>query len=343
MQVFEPVGHAGAVRSLWHAAEVGRLPHALCFEGPEGIGKFRAALWFAAGLLCSEGPGEPCGACGPCKRVSSGGAGGNHPDLLVIDPIEEGEERIRIASIAERSDSGGESDRSLESFLDLRAMEGGYRPVVVREAQRMNVAAQNALLKTLEEPRPGTLLVLETHRPELLLETIRSRVARLRFTALEAEACAALLVEKGLAREVALELTRASNGSPGRALWLSEKGALLAREILWDVARGVTSPVRASRLLWELEGRFAGKTPAAKARERVRLGLDLALELCRERLAFQSGIPPEELAAGATIASLPPVSRLEEGLEKLMECRADVDRNLGPEAILDRALLVLRP
>ena len=89
MQVFEPVGHAGAVRSLWHAAEVGRLPHALCFEGPEGIGKFRAALWFAAGLLCSEGPGEPCGACGPCKRVSSGGAGGNHPDLLVIDPIEE--------------------------------------------------------------------------------------------------------------------------------------------------------------------------------------------------------------------------------------------------------------
>ena len=94
-----------------------------------------AALWFAAGLLCAQGPGRPCGVCGPCKRVSSGGNLGNHPDLLVIDPIEDGEERIRVARIAQRSD-GDADDRSLEAFLDLRALEGGYRPVIVRESHR---------------------------------------------------------------------------------------------------------------------------------------------------------------------------------------------------------------
>jgi len=304
----------------------------------------RTALWFAAGLLCREGPGAPCGRCGPCKRVASGGSLSNHPDLLVIDPIEEGEEHIRIARIAQRAEAGGApNQRSLESFLDLCALEGGHRPVIVREAHRMNLAAQNALLKTLEEPRPGTLLVLETQRPELLLPTIRSRLVRLRFEPLEAEECAAVLIGLDLTPEQAHELTRASGGSPGRALALFEREALAAREILWDVARGTLPVVRAANELWELKGHFPGKTPAAMLRERVRMSLDLALELGRERLAFQCGIPAAELIAGEMIESLPRDGRLEEGLEKLLECRADVDRNLGPEAILDRALLVLRP
>jgi len=120
---------------------------------------------------------------------------------------------------------------------------------------------------------------------------------------------------------------------PAEVFGLSDRG-LLAEGRPAGVPAAAPPPVPPKR---------SRSGPAAKARERVRLGLDLALDLCRERLAFQSGIPPEELSAGTTIASLPPVSRLEEGLEKLMECRADVDRNLGPEAILDRALLVLRP
>ncbi len=343
MQVFEPRRHAEAVAGLWHAAKVGRLPHALSFEGPEGVGKFRAALWFSAGLLCAQGPGAPCGSCGPCKRVASGGHLGNHPDLMVIDPIEDGEERIRVSRIAQRSDASGDDDRSLESFLDLRALEGGYRPVCIREAQRMNIAAQNALLKTLEEPRPGTLLILETHRPELLLPTIRSRVVRLRFEPLCVEECQAVLAEKGIEPALARELTRVAQGSPGRALRLAERNALEARDILLDVARGARATVGAAALLWELEGRFPGKTPAAKVRERVRMSLDLALDLSRERLAYQCGVAADQLAFGEAIATLPRAGELESGLDKLLECRADVDRNLGPEAILDRALLVLRP
>ena len=342
MQVSEPHRHGVAVEGLWHAARVGRLPHALSFEGPEGVGKYRAAVWFAAGLLCAEGPGRPCGSCGPCKRVCSGGHLGNHPDLLVIDPLEEGEERIRVARIAERSDGEGDG-RSLESFLELRALEGGYRPVLVRESHRMNVAAQNALLKTLEEPRPGTLLVLETHRAELLLPTIKSRVVRLRFEPLLAEECQAVLVENGVETERAGELTRLAGGSPGRALVLAERNALAACEVLFELARGERPVVGAAALLWDLEGRFPGKTPAAKARERVRMSLDLAIELARCRLAFQAGVPAEELVFGEAVAALPRAPALEEELEALVECRGDVERNLAPEAILDRALLALRP
>ena len=108
MRLVRPLGHEALAERLWGAARAGRLPHAVCVEGPAGTGKFALLAWFAAGLLCERGPGEPCLSCGPCKRVQAGGAGGGHADLLVIDPLEEGEEQIRIARIAERSGSADE-------------------------------------------------------------------------------------------------------------------------------------------------------------------------------------------------------------------------------------------
>ena len=173
-----PRGHDALVVRLFDAARAGRLPHALLFEGPEGTGKFTAMRWFASGLLCAEGPGPPCGECGPCKRVRSD----NHPDLYVVDPTASGEETLRVQRIAYRPDAPNNPDPEdcVESFLDLRAVEAELRPVLLREAHRMNTAAQNALLKTLEEPRPGVVLVLETHRSDLLLETILSRCVRVR-------------------------------------------------------------------------------------------------------------------------------------------------------------------
>ena len=87
----------------------------------------------------------------------------------------------------------------MEGFLDLRALEGRGRIVIVREAQRMNVAAQNALLKTLEEPRPGTVLVLEAHKSDRLLPTIKSRCVRIRFEPLDVADCVQVLERNGLA------------------------------------------------------------------------------------------------------------------------------------------------
>src|SRR5262245_10670918 len=96
----EVVGHERVLAGLWQAARGRRLAHALCFTGPEGVGKFLAAERLALGLVCARGIGEPCGACGPCKRGKSDA----HPDLFVVDPTIEGLETITIGHVTPRAD-----------------------------------------------------------------------------------------------------------------------------------------------------------------------------------------------------------------------------------------------
>ena len=147
-------GHGAVLEGLWRSAAAGRLPHALLFRGPEGIGKFLAMRTLAAGLLCDGGPGAPCGACGPCKRVRSD----NHADLFPVDAVAHGFDILTIHFVVHRDDPPpAYQGPAVEDFLLLRAHEGGWRVVLMREAERMNEAAQNAFLKTLEEPTPRTL------------------------------------------------------------------------------------------------------------------------------------------------------------------------------------------
>ena len=346
MRITRPRGHEHIVERLWRAARAGRLPHALLFEGPAGIGKFEAARWLAAGLLCAAGPGSPCGRCGPCKRVSSGGAQGNHPDLFLIDPVETGEEHIRLHHVAYRPDAPGNDDpeRCVAVFLDLCALEGRGRAVLVRESHRMNTSAQNALLKTLEEPRPGTVLVLETHRSELLLPTIKSRCVRIRCRPLGPEDCAALLATHGLTEDEAATLARWAEGSPGQALDLHARNACRLRAALAAVLAGERSPLEAAAELWELDGSFPGTKATTRARERARTVLDLALAIVRDRLRFAAGLAPNELAHGDLVTSVAvhdDPRALSHTLERLLACRDDVERNLAPEAVVERGLLVL--
>jgi DNA polymerase-3 subunit delta' len=321
------------------------LPHALLFEGRAGIGKFLAAKWFAMGCLCAQGPGVPCGLCGPCRRVGSGGERSNHPDLFVIDPILEGEERIRVRRIAERDHEPGESpEPSLEAFLSLRPVEGRYRLVLVRESQRMILHAQNALLKTLEEPRPGTVIVLETHRPAGLLATIKSRCIRIRFQPLAHAACEEVLRTSGLDAQEAGALARLGEGSPGRALDLARSSApaILAR--LAEVALGRSAPSAAAAELWELDGEFSGKSESAMERERCRVVLDLAQALVRDAWRASAGVTSAELAHGDTAIALAGrvhAAELHRRGLALAEARADVDHNLAAGALIERGLAVL--
>lgn len=351
MRADAPRGHAALIERLWRAAARSRLPHALSFEGPEGVGKFHAARWFAAGFFCERGPGPPCGVCGPCKRVASGGARGNHPDLLPIDPLEDEEETIRVHRIARRQEgTGGEGEDSLEAFLGLRALEGRGRVVIVRESQRMNAAAQNALLKTLEEPRPGTHLILETHRPDALLPTILSRCVRLRFARLSAEDCRAVLAEHGITGERAERLARWAEGSPGRALGFAARGVEAMREHVADFLFGRLGPQRTAALLEEVEGDFHGARPTAKARDRARTVLELLLAILRDLRRVRAGSEPPapaglshgdlalELAAAGRLPSERALARC---IERVLESRADVERNLTPDALVERALLTV--
>ena len=334
----ELLGHGALLEGLFRAAAARRLAHALLFHGPEGVGKFLAARTLAAGLLCERGPAPACGACAACRWV----AAGSHADLFVLDALEEGEEQILV----ERVRAGGASEQgtTLGDFLALRPREGGWRVVLVRDAQRLNNAAQNSLLKTLEEPGERVLIVLETARLDLLLSTTLSRCVRVAFGPLAPADARAVLARSGLAGGEAEQLVRWAHGSPGHALRLRRENAARQLEIACAVARGELATGAALEELLELEGEFAGKTDAALLRARARSFLDLVLGLLHDAERVAAGLDAAGLAHGARAGELAagPAARRERRLAEVLGARQDVERNLAGEALLERALLALR-
>lgn len=353
MRSTEPLGHAAILEGLWNAASAGRLAHAFGFFGPAGVGKFLAAERLVLGLLCATGPGAPCLVCGPCKRALSN----SHPDALVLDPHERDLEEIPMSWITPREEPDKEKRPvggvALEEFLAKRPMEGGWRVVIVREADLMKFPAQNALLKTLEEPGENVLIVLESSHPEKLLPTVRSRLVTARFGALELDDVVEILRRAGVQGEngpdgngqsVDLEsLARWSRGAPGRALALAHGGA----NVIWDaiglVLAGRLDPLEAAAALGAIEGDFPGRTPAAKARNRSRAVLDAAIEALGDVLRARAGAAPERVVHPDLFEAARgiPEVRLEAALERALEARQDVDLNLDPASAVERTLLAL--
>jgi DNA polymerase-3 subunit delta' len=339
----EPLGHDEWMQGLWRAARADRLPHALLVQGPAGIGKFTAMRWLAAGLLCETGPGIPCMSCGACRRLRAK----THPDLLVVDAQAVGLDALTVAFFAERKNaaSSGFQGLSVGEFLSLRSAEGGYRVVLVREAERMNLNAQNAFLKTLEEPAAGTILIMETAMPARLLETIQSRVIMVRAAAPDGSVAREILVEQGVQAGEVEALVRMSEGSPGRALKLAKTSVPAMRELLLQWAAGQRGAIATRAAVMELPGKFAGKTPAAEARERAQCFLDLGLELWRDSGRLAAGLDPDKLAHGDCLQPFLAYSDTERdsALQVWMQVRQDVGLNLGAETLLDRALLGSSP
>lgn len=152
---------------LQQLIEADRLPHALLLVGPEAIGKLRFAKALAGYLLC-ESPGQ-LAACGHCRSCHFQ-IDASNPDYREICP-DEGKRQIGIDQV-----------RSLLNFSGQHAhRDNGKKIVVIHPAEAMNVFTANALLKTLEEPNAGTVLILVSHSSSQLLPTIRSRCVQLRF------------------------------------------------------------------------------------------------------------------------------------------------------------------
>lgn len=137
----------------------GRLPHALLLSGPKGIGKQPLVDALIARTLCRAPTDIACGECHGCRML----AAGYHPDLISVTPAEKSRQ-IRVDAI-----------RQVNGFVSQTAQQGGYRVIRIEPAEAMNVAASNALLKSLEEPGDRTLFVLVSDVPSRLLPTIRSR------------------------------------------------------------------------------------------------------------------------------------------------------------------------
>jgi len=211
-------GHRRLLDLLARSIERNTLPPSLIFEGPSGTGKRATAIAVAQALNCaprgslnlqpgtensalgtknSESRLDACGQCAACAKI----ARGVHPDVLIVEPGDTG--TIKIEQVREVVDRAA-----------YRPFEGARRVVIVDHADALVTAAQNALLKTLEEPPSSSIFILLTSRPDMLLATVRSRCIRLRF----AEGAKEEIDEE--AREVAERvLAQAARGDdPGRRL-----------------------------------------------------------------------------------------------------------------------------
>jgi DNA polymerase III subunit delta' len=230
----------------WHRAALAailsereRMPHALLVQGASGIGKVEFARAVAQGLLCeSPRAGLACEACAACHWFSQS----NHPDYREIVPEaseESDEEATQESAKADAKKSlviKVDQIRAVADFISLSTHRAGFRVLLLRPAEAMQPAAANALLKTLEEPPPATIILLVADRPARLLATIRSRCRPLVLAMPPREEALAWLAAQGTENaEVFLAL---AGGAPLLALELADAAEEpLRKKVIGELAR----------------------------------------------------------------------------------------------------------
>lgn len=245
------IGNERAKETLRRMLLAERVPGALCFAGEAGIGKKLFALELAKALLCRAPEDiEGCDRCPSCARVTriaypaSDDTDANkkiiwseHPDVGLVRPAG------RFINVAPM--------REIEREANFRPFEGAARVLLIEEADQLNDASSNALLKTLEEPPQTTHLILLTARPAALLPTIRSRCQIIRFAPLTTAEIEKYLLsgDKKIDAADARLLARASQGSIGRALILDAKAYRARRDALLEIVSALTPKADQARLL----------------------------------------------------------------------------------------------
>jgi DNA polymerase-3 subunit delta' len=356
----EIIGQDRALGALRAALRRGALHHAYLFGGPPGTGKGSAARLLAQAANCegtaaggtaagstaagstaavtaagTPAADDPCGKCGPCRKI----ARGVHPDVFLL-----ADERsmVKAGRWEPRSGRSPSKDIVVDQVRDLvdhrlamKRSEGRRRFVVVDPADAMNPQAQNALLKTLEEPPDDTTLVLVASSPDALLPTIRSRCARVTFAPLPDDVVAGRLQREGRDPEQARLAAALAAGSLGRALELDADELADVREALTAAAALDDRDARA----W-----LGFAAEHGKDRERARELCELLLIWLRDVLAVQAagdgaplalgGLATETARLAASISPAEVLRRREGALQTLAALRQNAVATLALERML---------
>ena len=297
------LGQPTAIETLTRALSGGHVHHAYRFEGVDGVGKELTAVALAQALLCGDGEPLGCGKCDVCRRVIERAQTAPHtplhPDVVYVArgfyPPETLGGKKETASI-----SIEQIRRVVLSRAHYPPHEGRAQVFILRAAEQLSIGAANALLKTLEEPRPATYFVLLTARPDKLLDTIRSRSLPVRFGPLPDEVVARILRDHEVPEDRVASIVDLAGGSAAAALDASDpelggpreqfvaqlQGAVDAPDLGAAIALSesvgrdrhqLVADLRAVAGAYAREGRQAVKTApslAEVAARRHRIGLD---------------------------------------------------------------------
>jgi DNA polymerase-3 subunit delta' len=324
-------GHERVTALLSRAIARGTLPPTLLFAGPSGVGKWHVALATAQALNClspvrptaAEPAGEAecgaaaplmidaCGSCRSCDRI----ARGLHVDVLAVVPDEKASIKIDVI-------------RDVLSRTSYRPFEGRRRVVSIREAETLEPSAQNALLKSLEEPPPATVFILTTSVPGALLPTVRSRSMTLRFGRLPAADVAAVLVrDHGYEEGEARALATLADGSIGQALALGAADVSVLRETALLLVQQSAGRGDAQARL-QIAASVVGPPKKERPREDLAVIFRLTGSMLRDIEAINSGVAPGLLANPIVAADLRAVARHYTG-DRAREAFGAVDRALA--------------
>jgi len=320
------VGHDPVIRRFRRLLADDRLAHAYLLHGPDGIGKYQLAFRIALARLCRQREDDACGSCLDCRLARSG----DHPDLHPVDETETS--RIRIDVVRE---------------LIRRSVQKPYRArgrvFLVRDAERMTDEAQNAFLKTLEEPPERCLLILTSSRPQGLLPTIRSRCQESRLKALSDEQTRAVLERARVGADRLALLASISGGSPGSALALEAGGFLPLRAALLELVSGTCGDplgVAESVVLKMRESEDG-------VRYRTQVLVEMWISVLRDLLLARAGLDAESLwnrdlavpiGAAARARS---IEELEDGLEAGFAALKSLAVNTSPDLVVSDLALGL--
>lgn len=324
-------GHDHAVREM-QAAVIRGARHAYILSGYHHVGKTALALEFARALLCEAppAPGRSCGVCSTCRRIIRG----THPDVSVYD-LQRQQQSSEKASTAKNLSLTIATVREISAGIALRPMEAERRVVIVDDVETMQETAQEAFLKTLEEPPPYAVVLLLTTDAELLLETIRSRAMTIQLQTVPTATIVEMLRASGVDPDLARDVALASVGRPGWAIRALDDGRMLAERL--EIQDAVVSwinndPYGRLAEATRLGDAFAKDRDAVYARV---LASQTAWRAIMLRAAGASGSDwPGE--AGAAAFAAPDALR---ALKSIDACLADLDANVRPRLALQSMVL----
>jgi DNA polymerase-3 subunit delta' len=331
------VGHDDVVERFRRALARRRLASTFLFVGPSGVGKRKFALKLAQALLCQNRPAElldPCEHCPACAQVLAG----THPDLDVVNKPPD-KSFIPVALLI--GDKEHRMHEGLCHKIGLKPFAGGRKVAIIDDADDLNQEGANALLKTLEEPPPRSVLILVGTSADRQLPTIRSRAQMVRFRPLDNETVGRLLLENKIAADPheAARLAAYSGGSVARASELADPALWDFRgQLLGALASLPADSVAAAKSVVEFVD-AAGKD-AGPRRARGRLLAGFAVDFFRVLSRRLNGMPPSD---DAELAAL--VERAQQNgwsadaaaaaLDRCLEMLGHIDRNANQTTMIE--------